>query len=85
MAGYPEGHMENDDPELDLKYLKEKVEAGADLVITQLFYDVDLFLEFVKKARAIGKSMQMIRFCHFMVMGMVIESLPMHLEWYTVF
>ncbi|CCH60779.1 hypothetical protein TBLA_0D02780 [Henningerozyma blattae CBS 6284] len=58
VAAYPEGHYGTDDddtdadmeikqdPIKDLPYLKEKIEAGADFVITQLFYDVDNFLKF---------------------------------------
>jgi len=53
VAGYPEGHPDGN-YDLDLKYLKEKVDAGADFVITQLFYDVDLFLQFHKDCRSIG-------------------------------
>lgn len=52
-AGYPEGHPEGS-YELDLKYLKKKVDTGADFVITQLFYDCDIFLKFVKDCREIG-------------------------------
>ncbi|CEI89669.1 Putative Methylenetetrahydrofolate reductase [Rhizopus microsporus] len=54
VAGHPEGHIDNPDKEDDLLRLKEKVDAGADLVVTQLFFDVDIFIEFYKKARAIG-------------------------------
>lgn len=54
VAGYPEGHPDGESYEKDLQYLKAKVEAGADFIITQLFYDVDLFIKFVKDCRAIG-------------------------------
>ncbi|KAI3636544.1 hypothetical protein MIR68_005428 [Amoeboaphelidium protococcarum] len=54
VAGYPEGHIDNPDKEQDLKYLKEKVDAGADYIVTQLFYDVDLYLAWMQKCREIG-------------------------------
>lgn len=54
VAGYPEGHAESKSYEEDLKFLKAKVDAGADVIITQLFYDVDIFLKFVKDCKAIG-------------------------------
>ncbi|CAG8616206.1 6012_t:CDS:2, partial [Scutellospora calospora] len=54
VAGYCEGHIDNPDKDDDLRRLKEKVDAGADFIITQVFYDVDLFLNWVKKCRAIG-------------------------------
>ena len=53
VAGYPEGHPDNNYQD-DLKYLKEKVDCGADFIITQLFYDVNTFLKFYKDCRNIG-------------------------------
>lgn len=54
VAGYPEGHPEEPDDNRTIHYLKLKQDAGADMVITQMFYDVDLFLDWVKKCRAAG-------------------------------
>jgi len=48
-ACYPEGHIECIDPALDLIYLKEKVDAGVDFLITQLFFDNELFYAFREK------------------------------------
>jgi len=54
VAGYPEGHTECTNYEEDLKHLKAKIDAGADFIITQLFYDTTAFFKFVKDCRAIG-------------------------------
>ena len=53
-ACYPEGHTESLDLDSDLKYVKQKVENGADFLITQLFYDNRYFFDFVDRARAGG-------------------------------
>lgn len=44
VAGYPEGHPDSADKQQDIKYLKQKIDAGADFVITQLFYDNEAFI-----------------------------------------
>jgi methylenetetrahydrofolate reductase (NADPH) len=54
VAGYPEGHAEQPDIDIGIKHLKEKVDAGADLIITQLFYDIEKFLRFRDKAYKAG-------------------------------
>lgn len=55
-AGYPEGHADSDDKLSDIDYLFEKQEAGADFVVTQLFYDVDVFMTWYRACRARGPS-----------------------------
>jgi methylenetetrahydrofolate reductase (NADPH) len=56
-ACYPEGHIDAESFDADLARLREKQEAGADFLITQLFFDNDLFWRFLDKARAAGVTL----------------------------
>ncbi len=59
-ACYPEGHPESISREDDLKYLREKVDAGCDFLTTQMFFDNELFYDFLDKARGVGINLPVI-------------------------
>ncbi len=54
VGAYPETHPQSDDALRDLRYFKEKVDAGADAAITQYFFNADAYFHFVDAVRALG-------------------------------
>lgn len=59
-ACYPEGHVECPDAEEDLQHLVEKVDAGADFLVSQLFFDNDEYRAFARRAHSAGISIPIV-------------------------
>ncbi len=59
-AGYPENHPESADGESDIRWLKNKIDTGADFIVSQMFFDNKFYYDFVKHAREAGINTRII-------------------------
>jgi len=80
IAGYPEKHYEAPSLKSDLKWLKAKVDAGADYIITQMFFDNNKFFEFVHKCRQMDIQVPIIPGLKPIVNRQQLKSLPQNFK-----
>jgi len=78
VGGYPEKHVEAPSIKNDLRYLKEKVDAGADYVVTQMFFDNQAYLDFVRAARETGITVPIIPGIKLIDNVRQLKTLPKH-------
>lgn len=76
VAGYPERHLEAANMELNIQYAKEKVAAGADYIVTQMFFDNEKYFKYVKDCRNAGITVPIIPGIKVLKSVNQIDSLP---------
>ena len=76
VAGYPETHADAVSPEEDIRRLKEKVDAGADYVVTQMFFDNARYFDYVRRCRDAGITVPIIPGLKPLVSARHLRTLP---------
>ncbi|MCB0282393.1 MAG: methylenetetrahydrofolate reductase [Calditrichae bacterium] len=76
VGGYPEKHFEAPNLETDIMFLKEKIDAGASYIVTQMFFDNKYYFDFVDKCRAAGINVPIIPGLKIITRKTNLNSLP---------
>ncbi|MCZ7603532.1 MAG: methylenetetrahydrofolate reductase [NAD(P)H] [Ignavibacteriales bacterium] len=78
VGGYPEKHFEAPNLAIDIKYTKQKVDAGADYVVTQMFYDNKNYFQYLEKCKEAGITVPIIPGLKIVTSKQQLQSLPKH-------
>ncbi len=78
IAGYPEKHFESPNMAQDIYWTKKKVEAGADYIVTQMFFDTQYYIDYVKKCREEGIQVPIIPGIKPLTKKYQLTSIPRH-------
>ena len=76
VGGYPEKHFEAPNLKADIKFSKQKVDAGADYIVTQMFYDNKFYFEYVDKCRELGINVPIIPGLKILTSRAQLHSIP---------
>ena len=76
VAGYPEKHFEAPNFELDLYYIKQKIDAGAEYIVTQMFFDNQKFFEYQKACKKAGVDVPIVPGLKPLTRSYQLKSLP---------
>ena len=76
VGGYPEKHFEAPNLKADIKFCKQKVDAGADYIVTQMFYDNKFYFEYVDKCRELGINVPIIPGLKILTSRAQLHSIP---------